>query len=67
MMDPFDPLDQRSVQDMKRIDPKVGWIAGGVLLLMVLMLIFGGIKSSSKTIGLIEAPIPVVRVAAPQT
>ena len=27
---------------------------------------FGGIKSSSKTIGLIEAPIPVVRVAAPQ-
>jgi hypothetical protein len=54
MTEPFDPrlLDKRNprfVEEMQKLDIKLGWIAGGVILLVLLFLIFGGIKSSLNT------------------
>jgi hypothetical protein len=56
---------RRSVEDVEKLDPKVGWIAGGVALVMLLLLIFAGIKSSSNTVvGLSNSPAPLI-VGAP--
>jgi hypothetical protein len=55
---PVPPDERRNAREMKEINSTWGWIAGAIVVLMLVLLIFGNVMNPSNTAGLGDQNTP---------